>query len=134
MVDDLTGIRQRDVRGGEQGKRKVGRAGQTPWTLSVPTWSPLLQPSAPPHRALSSPGPAPQMLSTSCLALQVVPLCHPPPPPTPCHQSQQAALAVLGPQPIGDDGGTMGKTCPYSIPSEGWHGKTEGEKDGEELQ
>lgn len=134
MLDDPTGIRQRDGRRGEQGKRKVGRAGQAPWTLSVPTWSPLLQPSAPPHRALSSHGPAPQTRSTSCLALQVVPLCHPPPnpqPPPPAIKSQQAALIVLGPQPVGDDGGTVGKTCPYSTPREGWHGKTGGRKMGE---
>lgn len=93
MLDDLTGIRQRDVRGGEQGKRKVGRAGQTPWTLSVPTWSPLLQPSAPPHRALSSHGPAPR-----CSAHPALPCrwshsaIHPHPRPPAINLSKQPSL------------------------------------------
>ena len=136
MLDDPTGIKQRDGRRGEQEKRKVGRAGQAPRTLSVPTWSPLLQPSAPPQRALSSHGPAPQTQH-----IQPCPAGGPtlpstptnPQPPPPAIKSQHAALVVLGPQPLGDDGGIMGKTCPFSTPREGWHGKT-GETDGGEPQ
>lgn len=96
-----------------------------------PCRCPLAPLSGPPRRALSSQGPAARTLSTSLLALQLVPLCR-----QPHLKSQAAALAMLGPQPIGGDGGTMGKTCHCSVPADmgGQWGKRRGETCSEHTQ
>ena len=105
----------------------MGRAGQAPRPLPVPTGSPLR--TTPQSPLLPRP---------SCPDTQHIPprpAAGPALPPAP-PQIQPAALAMLGPQPIGGDGGTMGKTCHYSVPAGmgGQWGKRKGETCSEHTQ
>lgn len=80
---------------------------------------------------------SPQHLPTNPLLLRPSSLAtqHKLPRPAACPALPPAPPHILttsphhaGLRPIGGDGGIMGMTCHHSIPTEGWHGKSVGEK------